>query len=640
MSDELPPRSSSPSGLTQGPRTSSGAGPRPSSPSAIAPMPSAPSGVSSPSGVLGDPAKRRANDVVQWLHGVRRALEPFRQYSRVHPMAVEAQQRCVAGLLALTSKAELQLDVGPSALHLDGQALPFTVQGAASKTRDPLATTLFNEGVRRLGFLTTLSEAEANALLGEWMEAANAPLGGNVASRVWELEPRGLKLVLLDTFDGAQEGGDGTGVSAARTGSARALSVGEQIDALVSAISSEGLAADGGGGFVSQGLVQVSADDVALLRSESLRNITAAQLAAHEGGAQTKSAGLDAATLQALHDELEAERAQAMKGLGASLLNAAVLNAEEDWPRIVSAFSALVKSALALGEYALPLHTWQRLVAETRNDPIFGARRIEVLKQWKATLLSPDVMDALTLGLESEVGREPTLDALKLMGKAAVPAVLKYASASRHEAGRKAALGFVREVDPALAASSAAAVGDTSNLGSLVVRIPTMPDAEARDILERLLSSLDVATRRVGAKALTAKRAPLLRHQLVLARLQDNDAEVRLSMLKVVLALEDPSTLPTLLSLGKRPRIDSPELELLFEAISVIGSRDAVEFLLNELNQSVGVRRIAAALALGAANVPTAREALTATASKLLTVPALKAACRTALERLSKRGVT
>ena len=656
MSDELPPRSSSPSGITQaGPRTSSPPGVRPSSPSAIAPMPSAPgfrsspSGVtssspsgitSSPSGALGDPAKRRANDVVQWLHGVRRALEPFRQYSRAHPMAIEAQQRCVAGLLALSSKAELQLDVGPSALHLDGQAIPFTVQGAASKTRDPLATTLFNEGVRRLSFLTNLSEAEASALLGEWIEAANAPLGGNVASRVWELEPKGLKLVLLDTFDGAQEGGDGTGVSAARTGSSRTLSVGEQIDALVSAISSEGLAADGGGGFVSQGLIQVSADDVALLRSEALRNITAAQLASHEGGAQTKTAGLDAAMTQALHDELEAERQHAMKALGASLLNAAVLNGEEDWPRIHKAFSALVKSALALGDYALPLHTWQRLVAETRNDPIFGARRIEVLKQWKATLVSPEVMDALMLGLESETGREPTLDALKLMGKAAVPAVLKYASASRNEAARKAALGFVRDVDPALAASSAAAVGDTSNLGSLVVRIPTMPDAEARDILERLLSSLDVTTRRIGAKALTAKRAPLLRHQLVLARLQDNDAEVRVSMLKVVLSLEDPSTLPTLLSLAKRPRIDSPELEVLFEAISVIGSREAMEFLLHELHQSVGVRRIAAALALGAANVPAAREALTATAAKLLTVPALKTACRTALERLSKRGVT
>ncbi|MDP1917427.1 MAG: hypothetical protein Q8L14_14400 [Myxococcales bacterium] len=610
-----------------------------SSPSGIT---SSPSGfTSSPSspGVLGDPAKRRANDVVQWLHGVRRALEPFRQYSRAHPMAVEAQQRCVAGLLALSSKAELQLDVGPSALHLDGQAIPFTVQGAASKTRDPLATTLFNEGVRRLSFLTTLNETEASALLGEWIEAANAPLGGNVASRVWELEPRGLKLVLLDTFDGAQEGGDGTGVSAARTGSSRALSVGEQIDALVSAISSEGLAADGGGGFVSQGLIQVSADDVALLRSEALRNITAAQLASHEG-AQTKTAGLDAATTQALHDELEAERQHAMKGLGASLLNAAVLNGEEDWPRILKAFAALVKSALALGDYALPLHTWQRLVAETRNDPIFGARRIEVLKQWKATLVSPEVMDALMLGLESETGREPTLDALKLMGKAAVPAVLKYASASRNEVARKAALGFVRDVDPALAASSAAAVGDTSNLGSLVVRIPTMPDAEARDILERLLSSHDVTTRRIGAKALTAKRAPLLRHQLVLARLQDNDAEVRVSMLKVVLSLEDPSTLPTLLSLAKRPRIDSPELEVLFEAISVIGSREAMDFLVNELHQSVGVRRIAAALALGAANVPAAREALTATAAKLLTVPALKTACRTALERLSKRGVT
>lgn len=623
--DDSSQRPSSPSGLTRAP-------PRASSPSSVTPAPS------SPSGVQGDPAKRRVNDVTQWLHGLRRALEPFRQYSRTHPTAVEALERSVAGALALTSQGDLQLDVGPAALHLDGQALSFTVQGTANKTRDPLATTLFNEGVRRLSLLTTLTAAEARALLGEWLEAANAPLGGSVASRVWELEPKGLKLVLLDTFDGAQEGGDGSGLSTARVGTSRALSVAEQIDALVSAISSEGLAADGGGGFVSQGLIQVSADDVALLRSEALRNITAAQLAAHEEQ-KPQVGGLDPVVLQSLRDELEAERTLAMGLLGGALLNAAVLNAPTDWPLIEQAFKGLVKAALAAGDYRLPLQTWQRLVSATRNDPVFGARRVEVLKQWKTTLVSPDVVDALVLGLESEAGRDAALEALGVMGKAVVPNVLKFASATRDEAARKVALTFAREVDPGQAASSAAVVGDPSSLGSLVIRLPTMPDAEAREILERLLSSLDVQTRRVGAKALTAKRAPLLRHQLVLARVQDNDVEVRLSMLKVVTALEDPSTLPALLSLGKRPRIDSPELEALFEAIGVIDSRDALGFLLNELNQSVGTRRIAAALALGASHAPEAREALTATSLKVLTTPALKAACRTALERLSKRGV-
>lgn len=620
-------RQSSPSGIARG-----------SSPSGIT-RASSPSGVtSSPSAVQGDPAKRRVNDVTQWLHGLRRALEPFRQYSRTHPMAAEALERSVAGALALVAQGDLQLDVGPSALHLDAQPLSFTVQGAAAKTRDPLATTLFNEGVRRLSLLTSLTPTEARTLLGEWLEAANAPLGGSVASRVWELEPRGIKLVLLDTFDGAQEGGDGSGVSAARVGTGRTLSVAEQIDSLVSAISSEGLAADGGGGFVSQGLIQVSADDVALLRSEAVRNITAAQLAAHEGQ-KAQVGGLEAPALQAMRDELEAERGLSMGLLGGVLLNAAVLNAPTDWPALEQAFKALVKAALAGGDYRLPMQTWQRLVSATRNDPVFGARRVEVLKQWKNTLMSPEVIEALVVGLESEAGREAALEALQVMGKVVVPNVLKFASATRDEAARKAALAFAREVDPTQAASAAAAVGDPSSLGTLVIRIPTMPDAEARDILERLLSSLDVQTRRIGAKALTARRAPLLRHQLVLARVQDNDVEVRLSMLKVVTALEDPSTLPALLTLARRPRIDSPELELLFEAIGVIDTREALGFLLNELNQSVGTRRIAAALALGAAHSPEARAALTATSVKVLTTPALKAACRTALERLSKRGV-
>lgn len=614
-------RPSSPSGLT-----------RASSPSSVTPAPS------SPSGVQGDPAKRRVNEVTQWLHGLRRALEPFRQYSRTHPMAVEALERSVAGALALTTQGDLQLDIGPAALHLDAQALSFTVQGAAARTRDPLATTLFNEGVRRLSLLTSLTATEARTLLGEWLEAANAPLGGSVASRVWELEPKGIKLVLLDTFDGAQEGGDGSGVSAARVGTSRALSVAEQIDSLVSAISSEGLAADGGGGFVSQGLIQVSADDVALLRTEALRNITAAQLAAHEGQ-KAQVGGLEPPVLQALRDELEAERGLAMGLLGGALLNAAVLNAPTDWPLIEQAFRGLVKAALAGGDYRLPIQTWQRLVSATRNDPVFGARRVEVLKQWKTILVSPEVVEALVLGLESEAGRDAALETLRVMGKAVVPNVLKFASATRDEAARKVALTFAREVDPSQAASSAAAVGDPASLGTLVIRIPTMPDAEARDILERLLSSMDVQTRRIGAKALTAKRAPLLRHQLVLARVQDNDVEVRLSMLKVVTALEDPSTLPALLTLARRPRIDSPELELLFEAIGVIDSREALGFLLNELNQSVGTRRISAALALGAAYAPEAREALMATSLKVLTTPALKTACRTALERLSKRGV-
>lgn len=596
---------------------------------------------SSPSGLLGadltNPTKRRAHEAVQWLHGVRRTMEPFRQYSRHHPLSIESLQRCVAGVMALASKAELQLDVGPSSLHIDGQAVPFAAQGTQGKARDPLATTLFNEGVRRITFLQNVTDGEAAALLSEWVDAAIHPLGGNVASRVWELEPKGLKLVLLDTFDGATEGGDGTGLSASSMGTGRTLTVGEQIDSLVSAIGSEGLAADGGGGIVSQGLIQVSADDVALLRSEALRGITAADLAAHETGSRARSAGLDPAASRAAKEGLEAERNDGLRRLSAVLLNAAVLNGEADWPLVSKLFGAFVRGALAAGQYAVPLHSWQRLVAETKNDPILGGRRVEVLKSWKATLLEPEVMETLVNGLDTD-GREATVEALKVMGKAALPAVLKFASATRSEAARKAALTFVREVDPTMAASAAAAVDPTS-LGALVSRLPTMPDAEARDILERLLSSLEVQTRRLGARALTAKRAPLLRHQLVLARLQDNDAEVRLSMLKVAVALEDPSTLPALLSLARRPRIDSPELELLFEAIAVIGSAEARGFLENELANGVGQRRIAAALAVGGSTLDNARELLNATAAKLLSPPALKAACRTALERLSKRGI-
>jgi hypothetical protein len=634
------PVASSPSGLTRAPVASSPSGvtraPVASSPSGLTRAP-----VSSPSGVQGAPGaeppagKRRSAEVVQWLYGVRRAMEPFRQYSRLHPLAVEALEKCVVGALELVRAQELQLDVGPNTLHFEGQAVPFAVPGSTARPRDPLATTLFNEGVRRVTLLPSLTEGEARGLFSEWIDAANQPHGGNVASKVWELEPKGLKLLLLDVFDGATEGGDGTGLSAA-TGRGRGLSLAEQIDSLVSAISAEGLAADGGGGFVSQGLIQVSADDVELLRSEAVRSITAAQLAQQElEGARVS--GLDEKAVTSLRTELETERTQGFARLAPALLNAAVLNDVAHWPALTEAYRRFVQGAFGSAAYAVPLHTWQRLVSETKNDPVFGGRRVEVLKRFKAVLLAPEVLAELVGGLEGDGTREPAHEALLVLGKAAVPAVLKFASATRVEAARKKALAFVRDVDPSQMASAAAV--DSSGLGSLVTRLPTMADAEARDILEKLLSSLDTQSRRAAAKALTPKRAPLIRHHLLLARLQDNDVEVRLAMLKLVIALEDPSTAQTLFALAKRPRIDSPELELLFDAVSVVAGVDGFAFLVSELNKGEGARKVAAALALGASLEAGAREVLTSTAGKLLTPPALKTACRAALERRSKRGL-
>lgn len=634
-----PPRSSSPSGIA-------------SSPSGIrsSPMSSSPSGVRSAPGFQSSPSvvarmaggprttQKRTLDVDQWLRGVRRALEPFRQYAPEHATALEAVQRCITGVLELTAQGELQLDVGHAALQLDGQPLQFSGQGAVDKTRDPLAVALFNEGIRRLTFLPALSAAEAMALLLAWLEAANHPLCGNIASKVWEQEPKGLKLVLLDTFDGPNEGSDGTGLSAAVSSGRKALSVADQIDSLVSAISAEGLAADGGGGFVSHGLMQVSADDLALLRSDAVRGITAAQLAAHEQVGAASFTALDDATAKAMRDELEAERSDALTRLGPTLLNAAVLNAESDWGLVGGAFSDLVRGAIRAGEYALPLQVFQHLVAGARADATLGARRVEVLKQWKSLLLEQPVLDSLVQGLDTDAGRDKTLAALKVLGKAAIPAALRFVSATKSEPGREAALGFVRSVDPSQVASSTDGTLDETNLGLLVARLAAMPDADARELLERLLSSPEVQSRRIGAMAVTPNLAPLLRHTLVLARLQDNDVEVRLSMLRIVLALEDPSALPALRSLAHRPRIDSPELELLFETIAVVGGAEAVDLLEHELRDGAPARRSAAALALGASTRPEARALLRATAGKLLTLPGLRAACRTALERHPRRA--
>jgi hypothetical protein len=540
--------------------------------------------------------------------------------------------------LGLTAVSEIQIDVAPSTLHVDGHTVPFAVQGTTTKrSRDPLATALFQEGIRRITFLPTVTETEATTLLGEWVEAANQPLGGNVASTVWEIEPKGLKLVLLDTFDGANEGGDGTGLSTAPAGTGRTLSVSQQIDSLVSAIAAEGLAADGTGGFVSQGLIQVSADDIALLRSESLRNITAADLAVHES-AKAPTQALEERVLNELRQELEQERDEALARLPATLLNAAVLNEASDWEVLTGLFDAFVKGAFAAGQRSVPLNSWQRMVAETKADPVFGTRRVSALKVWKPALTAPAVLEALVQGLDEEAQVRSTLEALRVLGKVAVPTVLKFATAARTDAGKRAALEFIREVDPAQVATSAAAMSDPSSLSVVVNRLPQMSDAEACQILEGLLASTDVQARRIGAKALNAKRAPLLRHQLVLARLQDNDAEVRMAMLKVAIALEDPSTLAALMTLAKRPKMESPELDLVYEALAVTGAPEARSFLVEELHQGAAPRRVAAAVALGASTFSDAKAVLSETAGKLLTAPALKKACRAALERLAKRG--
>lgn len=564
----------------------------------------------------------RRQALVLLVQLLRRAIDQTRAYGKTHQLAASSMDRFREHFASVTTE-ETAFDITLAGAALDGDLL-----SGRPGQRDPLTLPLFNEGIRRITINANPPAHERDAFFDAWMQVVSNPTEAEALStRVWELEFEAFRLVVLDTFSLADE------ESGSDDGSQNQQKAKQELDSLINAMAAESGGAASGAG---PALLRVSADDVAVLRSELVRGVTSERLAQQDA---------KLAALQLSPTDLEnfvlgfTPRTDAVPAAARAIINAAVLSQGEEAGAFAKRLADLFAAFAERGRFRPTLEAWKWLVADARADTHHGAMRVKLLTWLKQFFVSPAFLDPLLKTLDGAEGNAPdALEALKtiapMLGNGFRDQVAKLTSA----AARAAASGLLAEIAPTQATRSINVADlNASSFSEFTRRLDAMPIAEATRLITQGLDHADVEVRREAAGVINPRVAVRLPRGVVANHLKDTDAEVRGRLLKVVGDLEDPSAAKALGELLKRPDVDEAERIRVYHVLGKLGGKVAVEVLVGELDRRQDAEATVAAVgALAVLGDPASKKALESLAGRLMAPPRVKSAARAAISRVKK----
>jgi hypothetical protein len=563
-----------------------------------------------------------------------RAADTYRSHGGAHPLAAAALQRVYERLSEATTAEPLQLEVTLGGL-LHGER-PFTAPTQGRK-QDALATPLFSEGVRRITFLPGLPLSELEPLLRAWFDAASGHASSEgVTTYFWESEPKFVLLIIIDVFAlGEDATSDDT-----RAGLGRALSAKDRIDALVAAIASRGLSAiaeAGSGPAMDLARThRVGSDDIALLRAEGLREITAESLAKQDVTAKAPDA-LSDFELSPLTDELTKLRAQKGAGFSTAVLYAAAVSEEPDRSQLAGRLVELGRTRLDENRFKDALDEYQRLVELAKMDAAHAQAHTAVLMKVKNQLVSDATFDKLMAAIDTEAGSDEALAFLETVRKPLEQKLVAALPKLRTENGRKAVAKLVSGLLQGSAAMAAQVKTMNATMFAEVLgRVKAMTPEEQVTVLTEAFHNHDAGVRRAAMGIVTPELVMRLGKAMMQARLGDTDAGVRAAMRKIAAQAEDPNAVAPLVGLMKRPSTPPEEKKAIMQALASIPGPDTLRGLLDEAeNEHDSELRVAAIHALSELGDVRAKAPLETIAGKLLTAPSVKAAAREAVARIT-----
>lgn len=564
----------------------------------------------------------RRQALVLLMQLFRRAVDQGRAYGKTHQLAVTALERFREHFSSVATE-ELTLEITLGGAALDGELL-----AGRPGQRDPLTLPLFNEGIRRLTVTANPPAHERDAFFDAWMQVvANPSEAEALSTRVWELELEAFRLVVLDTFSlSDDEGGSDDG-------SQNQQKAKQELDSLINAMAAESTAGSADGG---PALLRVSADDVALLRSELVRGVTGESLAQQD------------AKLAALHlspTDIEnfvlgfTPRADAVPAAARAIINAAVLSQGEEAGAFARRLADLFAAFAERGRFHPTLEAWKWLVADARADTHHGAVRVKLLTWLKQFFVSPAFLDPLLRTLDGAEGNAPdALEALRTIAPTLGNGFKDQVARLTSPAARAAASALLAEIAPTQG-TRAINVADlnAASFAEFIKRLDAMPPADATRLITQGLDHADVEVRRQAAASITPTVAVRLPRGVLTNHLKDVDADVRATLLKVVTDLEDPSAARALGELLKRADVAEAERTRVYHALGKLGGRVAVDVLIAELDRRQDPDATVAAVgALAVLGDPRSAKPLEALAGRLMSTPRVKSAARAAISRVKK----
>lgn len=574
-------------------------------------------------------ARAAARQVAELGQLLRRTVDTYRTYRSRHQLTRQALERIHEKLTSVLQAGPLQIEVTLGGLMHEDK--PIGGGQATGKREDPLTAPLFAEGVRRLTFLPGLEPGELTAFLDSWFDTVTQPQSSEgVTTRFWEAELKNVQLVVIDSFAMENEAPPDPAAPRGK------LTARQQIDSLVSAISAQGMAG-GGDEAARASLMRVGADDIALLRAEGLRDITADSLK-RQDVTQRPVATVSPAELAPFAAELAKSREQASQSIFASLLNAAVLASEKDREQLLHRVETVVRALLDDGRFKEPLERYQELIEQAKHDHELTPARTALLVRFKNALTSDTVLERLVAAVDTDDGNDSAYEVLQVTRKAFEARLAALLPQVKHAAARAKLQGLLTEALPLAEVLPKVKSMDAAAFGEVLKRLQTLKAPDQAALLGEGLRSHDHAVHRLAVAALTPSIVPLLARGLFAAQLTSHDAGVRAEALRVAEELEDPTTAPPMASVLALASTQLEERRRIYAALQLLGNAKVVPALLEELERvSDADAKVELVRCLSALGDPRAIEALEAQGGKLLAPGKVKLACKVAVAFLKAK---
>ncbi len=577
-------------------------------------------------------ARAAARQVAELGQMLRRAVDTYRTYRSRHQLTRQSLERIYEKLKSVLEAGPVQIEVTLTGLMHDDKSIG--TAAATGKREDPLTAPLFAEGVRRITFLPGLEPSELQAFLDSWFDTVTQPQSSEgVTTRFWEAELKNVQMLVIDTFAAGDEAQPDPAAAKSKA-TAR-----QSIDALVAAISAQGMAG-GGDQAARASMMRVGADDISLLKAEGLRDITAESLK-RQDVSQRPVATVSTAELAPLAAELSKVREQASLSLFGALVNAAVMASPEDRERLLQRIDAVVLWLIENGQVREPLERYQRLIEQAKADTELTQVRTGLLVRFKNALTSDRALERLVAAVDSEGGNDAAFEVLQVMRKA-IEARLPALLANVKSAEARARLsGLLTEAVPLAEMLPKVKTMDAAAFGELLKRLPALKAADQATLLTEGLHSHDHAVHRLAAQALTPSVVPLLARGLFAAQLASRDAAIRSAAFAVAVELEDPTTAVPMASVLALSTIGQEERRRIYAALQKLMNPKVAPQVIDELDrQNDPDAKVELVRLLSALGDPRAIEPIEALGNKLLTPGKVKTACKVAAAFLKgvKRG--
>jgi len=567
-------------------------------------------------------ARAAARHVAELGTMLRRAVDTYRTYRSHHHLTRQSLERIYDKLTSVLEAGPVQIEVTLTGLMHEDKAI--ATAGGTGKREDPLTAPLFAEGVRRITFLPGLEPAELQAFLDSWFDTVTQPQSSEgVTTRFWEAELKHVQMLVIDTFAAGDEAQPDPTVAKAK------VSARMQIDALVAAISAQGMAG-GGEQAARASMMRVGADDIALLRAEGLRDITAESLK-RQDVSHRPVATVSAAELAPFAAELAKVKDQASLSLFGALVNAAVMASPEDRDRLLARLDGVVLWLIDNGQVKEPLERYQQLIEQAKAQDELTQVRTGLLVKFKNALTSDRALERLIAAVDTEGGNDAAFEVLQVMRKAIEARLPALLANVKNPAAKQKLQALLTEALPLADVLPKVKTMDAGAFGELLKRLPVMKPQDQAALLTEGLRSHDHAVHRLAVQALTPSVVPLLGRGLFAAQLASHDPAIRGAAFTVAMELEDPTTAVPMASVLALASTGQEERRRIYAALHKLMNPKVVPVVIDELErQGDADAKVELVRLLSALGDPQAIAPIEALGGKLLTPGKVKTACKVA----------